>query len=180
LPAARYAHLLVTMDAQRREIADGGLFARDGVIEAVGPTAELPPGRQVIDARDQVVLPGLVNTHHHMYQTLTRAVAQDNELFGWLRTLYPLWARLTPEMLHTSTQLALAELLLSGCTTSSDHLYLFPNGCRLDDTLRRRARGGHALPRRARRHERGARARAACRPTRWWKTRPPSCATRSG
>ncbi len=130
------AHLLVTMDGQRREIAGGGLFARDGVIEAVGPTATLPASADVvIDASDQVVTPGLVNTHHHMYQTLTRAVAQDRELFGWLQTLYPLWARLTPEMLHTSTQLALAELMLSGCTTSSDHLYLFPGGCTLDDTL---------------------------------------------
>jgi 8-oxoguanine deaminase len=134
----RNATCLVTMDADRRELADGGLFARDGVIEAVGPTATLPAtADEVIDARDQVVLPGLVNTHHHMYQTLTRAVrpAQDASLFGWLQTLYPLWARLTPEMVATSTRLAMAELLLSGCTTSSDHLYLFPNGCRLDDSL---------------------------------------------
>jgi cytosine/adenosine deaminase-related metal-dependent hydrolase len=126
------------MDAGRREIADGALFARDGVIEAVGPTADLPAtADEVIDAHDQLVMPGLVNTHHHMYQTLTRAVpaAQDNELFGWLQTLYPLWARLTPEMAHVSTQTACAELLLSGCTTSSDHLYLYPNGVRLDDTL---------------------------------------------
>jgi cytosine/adenosine deaminase-related metal-dependent hydrolase len=130
------AHLLVTMDGERRELAGGGLFARDGAIEAVGASSSLPATADVvIDASDQVVTPGLVNTHHHMVQTLTRAVAQDHELFGWLRTLYPLWARLTPAMLHTSTQLALAELLLSGCTTSSDHLYLFPNGCTLDDTL---------------------------------------------
>ncbi|MFY9512282.1 MAG: 8-oxoguanine deaminase [Rubrivivax sp.] len=134
----RHATLLATMDGQRREIADGALFARDGVIEAVGATAQLPAtADEVIDARGQVVLPGLVNTHHHCYQTLTRALrpAQDVELFGWLQTLYPVWARLTPEMLAVSTQLALAELALSGCTTSSDHLYLFPNGCRLDDTL---------------------------------------------
>ncbi len=134
----RHAHVLVTMDDARREIADGAVFARDGVIEAVGPTAELPAqADEVIDAHDCVVLPGLVNTHHHMYQTLTRALrpAQDSELFGWLRALYPVWARLTPEMLHTSTQLAMAELLRSGCTTSSDHLYLFPNGSTLDDTL---------------------------------------------
>ncbi|HWH81115.1 MAG TPA: 8-oxoguanine deaminase, partial [Burkholderiaceae bacterium] len=132
----RNARLLVTMDAQRREIAGGGVFARDGVIEAVGPSAELPDSAdEVIDARDQVVTPGLVNTHHHMFQTLTRAMAQDDELFGWLRTLYPVWARLTPEMVRVSTQTAMAELLLSGCTTTSDHLYLFPNGARLDDSL---------------------------------------------
>ena len=126
------------MDAQRREIADGAVFARDGVIETVGPSAELPASADVvIDARDQLVMPGLVNTHHHMFQTLTRAVrpAQDCSLFNWLQTLYPLWARLTPEMVRVSTQLAMAELLLSGCTTSSDHLYLFPNGCRLDDSI---------------------------------------------
>jgi 8-oxoguanine deaminase len=134
----RHATLLVTMDAQRREIADGAVFARDGVIEAVGSSAQLPASAdEVIDARGQVVMPGLVNTHHHFYQTLTRAVpaAQDAELFTWLKTLYPVWAKLTPEMAHVSTQTAMAELLLSGCTTSSDHLYLFPNGTRLDDTL---------------------------------------------
>jgi cytosine/adenosine deaminase-related metal-dependent hydrolase len=134
----RHAKNLLTMDAQRREIADGAVFVRGGVIEAVGPTAALPPTADtVIDAHDHVVLPGLVNTHHHMYQTLTRALGpvQDATLFPWLQGLYPVWAHLTPEMLHVSTQLAAAELLLSGCTTTSDHLYLFPNGCRLDDTL---------------------------------------------
>jgi cytosine/adenosine deaminase-related metal-dependent hydrolase len=132
------ATLLVTMDGQRRELAGGALFARDGVIEAVGLTAELPSTADVvIDATDQVVIPGLVNTHHHMFQTLTRVLpaAQDASLFGWLQALYPVWERLTPEMLQVSTQLAMAELLLSGCTTSSDHLYLFPGACRLDDTL---------------------------------------------
>ena len=134
----RHARLLVTMDAQRREIADGAVHARDGVIEAVGPTAELPATADVvIDAAEQIVTPGLVNTHHHMYQTLTRVVpaAQDASLFGWLQALYPVWSRLTPEMAQVSTQLAAAELMLSGCTTSSDHLYLYPNGTRLDDTL---------------------------------------------
>jgi 8-oxoguanine deaminase len=134
----RHARLLVTMDAARREIADGAVFARDGVIEAVGSSHELPAtADEVIDAREQIVIPGLVNTHHHFYQTLTRVLrpAQDAELFGWLRTLYPVWARLTPQMLEVSTQLALAELMLSGCTTSSDHLYLYPNGCTLDDCL---------------------------------------------
>lgn len=134
----RHATLLATMDGQRREIAGGAVFARNGVIEAVGPSEELPTeADEVIDAAGQVVLPGLVNTHHHMFQTLTRALpgAQDSELFGWLQALYPVWAKLTPEMLMVSTQLAMAELLLSGCTTSSDHLYLYPGACRLDDTL---------------------------------------------
>ena len=133
------------MDAQRREIPDGAVFIRGPRIEAVGPSAELPAtADEVIDAHDQIVMPGLVNTHHHMYQTLTRAVpaAQDTELFGWLQTLYPIWARITPEMLHVSTQIAMAELLLSGCTTTSDHRYLFPNGCRLDDTLHAAAEVG--------------------------------------
>jgi len=141
----RHATLLVTMDAQRREIADGAVFARDGIIEAVGASVQLPQtADEVIDARGQVVIPGLVNTHHHFYQTLTRAVpaAQDAELFTWLKTLYPIWARLTPEMAYVSTQTAMAELLLSGCTTSSDHLYLFPNGTRLDDTLEAAAQIG--------------------------------------
>jgi len=132
----RNARLLVTMDAQRREIAGGGVFVRDNVIEAVGPSAELPnTADEVIDARDQIVIPGLVNTHHHMYQTLTRACAQDDELFGWLRGLYPIWAHLTPEMVRVSTQTAMAELLLSGCTTTSDHLYIYPNGVHLDDSI---------------------------------------------
>ena len=136
----KHAQLLVTMDAQRREIADGAVFVRDNVIEAVGTTADLPDtADDVIDARDQIVIPGLVNTHHHMFQTLTRAFAQGNELFGWLRDLYPVWAHLTPEMVRVSTQTAMAELLLSGCTTSSDHLYIYPNGragqVRLDDSI---------------------------------------------
>ena len=141
----RNAHLLVTMDAARREIVDGAVFVRDNVIEAVGASSILPAKADVIiDARNQVVFPGLVNTHHHMYQTLTRAVpaAQNCELFDWLRTLYPIWAKLTPEMVRVSTQIACAELLLSGCTTSSDHLYLFPNGVSLDDSLEAAAQVG--------------------------------------
>ena len=132
----QHARSLVTMDAQRREIADGAVFVRDNIIEAVGPSAELPQtANEVIDASDQLVIPGLVNTHHHMYQTLTRAMVQDNELFGWLQGLYPVWANLTPEMVRVSTETAMAELLLSGCTTSSDHLYIYPNGVRLDDSI---------------------------------------------
>lgn len=144
----RDAALLVTMDGARREIAGGGLFARDGVIEQVGPSEALPrTADEVISARGLVVVPGLVNTHHHFYQTLTRVLrpAQDAELFTWLRALYPVWARLTPEMARVSTLAAMAELALSGCTTSSDHLYLYPNGTRLDDCFEAAAEIGLRL-----------------------------------
>jgi 8-oxoguanine deaminase len=131
------AHV-VTMDDHQREIPDGGLFVRDGFIEQVAPTSELPESaEEVIDLSGHILLPGLVNTHHHFYQTLTRAVpaAQDANLFNWLTTLYPIWARLQPEDIFISAQTALAELALSGCTTASDHLYLFPNGSKLDDEI---------------------------------------------
>ncbi len=134
----RNAAVLVTMDGERREIAGGGLFAEDGWITRVGPSADLPDtADEVLDATGHVVLPGLVNTHHHLYQSLTRAVpaAQDAGLFRWLQTLYPIWARLTPADIRVSTKLGLVELAMSGCTTSSDHLYLFPNGSRLDDQV---------------------------------------------
>ena len=132
------ADVLVTMDAQRREIVDGAVYIRDGVIEAVGASAELPASAdRVISLAGCVALPGLVNTHHHMVQSLTRAIpgAQDAELFAWLRRLYPIWSGLSPEMIRVSTLTAMAELILSGCTTSSDHLYLYPNGARLDDSI---------------------------------------------
>ena len=132
------AAILVTMDDRRREIPDGGLYVRDGFIEKVGPSADLPASAdEVLDLAGHLLLPGLINTHHHFYQTLTRAVpaAQDANLFNWLKTLYPIWARMTPDDIFISTQTALAELALSGCTTASDHLYLFPNGSRLDDEI---------------------------------------------
>lgn len=132
------ATVLVTMDDHQREIPEGGLFVRDGFIEQVGLTVELPQAAdEVFDLRGHLLLPGLVNTHHHFYQTLTRAVpaAQDANLFNWLKTLYPIWERLTPDDIFISTQTALAELALSGCTTASDHLYLFPNASRLDDEI---------------------------------------------
>ena len=95
------------------------------------------PVDEVIDTRKHVVIPGMVNTHHHMVQCLTRAIprVQNAELFSWLKGLYPIWLGLTPEMVRVSTQVAMAELLLSGCTTSSDHLYIYPNGARLDDSI---------------------------------------------
>jgi len=133
----RHAHTLVTMDRDRREISDGGVFIRDNVIEQVGPTSELPSeADEIIDLSGHIVMPGLVNTHHHMYQTLTRAMAQDSNLFNWLKTLYPIWAGLTSEAVYISALTAMAELILSGCTTSSDHLYIYPNDARIDDEIR--------------------------------------------
>lgn len=132
------ATVLVTMDGHRREIRDGGLFARNGYIEKIGTSQDLPEtADQVLDLSGHIVMPGLINTHHHFYQTLTRAIpaAQDVNLFHWLKTLYPIWAKMTPDDIRISTQTALAELALSGCTTASDHLYLFPNGSKLDDEI---------------------------------------------
>jgi len=132
------ARVVVTMDDTRREIADGAVFIRNNVIEQVGTSADLPQDAdEVIDARNHVVIPGLINTHHHMYQSLTRVLpaAQNGELFNWLTNLYPVWANLTPEMVQVSTLTAMAELIMSGCTTSSDHLYIYPNGCKLDHSI---------------------------------------------
>ena len=132
----RNAEIVVTMDGTRRELAGASVLIENGAITQVGAGLTAPDA-EVIDASGCVVTPGLVNTHHHLYQSLTRAVpgGQDALLFGWLKTLYPIWARYTPEDMHVSTQLGLAELALSGCTMSSDHLYLYPNGSRLDDTI---------------------------------------------
>jgi 8-oxoguanine deaminase len=135
----KHADLLVTMDDDERSISDAGLFVRDNVVQQVGPTGSLPAeADRVIDARGMIILPGLVNCHHHLYQTLTRAVpaAQDATLFSWLKTLYPIWAGLTPEAIYTSALVGLAELVLSGCTMASDHLYIYPDGCRIDDEIR--------------------------------------------
>jgi 8-oxoguanine deaminase len=131
----RNALVVATMDDARREIPDASVLVEGNRIKAVGQGDFVAD--EVIDVRGHVVMPGLINTHHHMYQSLTRAVpaAQDASLFQWLKALYPIWARLTPEMIKVSTQTAMAELLLSGCTTSSDHLYLYPNGSRLDDAI---------------------------------------------
>jgi cytosine/adenosine deaminase-related metal-dependent hydrolase len=132
------ATVIVTMDDQQKEIQDGGIFVRDGFIDKVGKSSDLPKtADKVFDLRDHIVLPGLVNTHHHFYQTLTRAVpaAQNANLFNWLKTLYPIWAKMTPEDIYISTQTALAELAMTGCTTASDHLYLYPNGSKLDDEI---------------------------------------------
>lgn len=130
----RHAAVLVTMDG--REIEDGALYAVDGWIEQVGPTDELPEAAdEIVDLAGHVVLPGLVNTHHHLYQTLTRVhpAGQDRGLFDWLRALYPVWARMTPDHVRVSTRLGLVELALSGATTVFDHQYLWPNGSSISD-----------------------------------------------
>jgi cytosine/adenosine deaminase-related metal-dependent hydrolase len=131
----RDAATLLTMDDDRRELQGADIRIVDGVIAEIG--AGLDSEGEVIRAAGCVVTPGLVNTHHHLYQTLTRAVpgGQDALLFGWLKTLYPIWARFGPEEMRISALTGLAELALSGCTLTSDHLYLYPNGARLDDTI---------------------------------------------
>ncbi|CUH52240.1 8-oxoguanine deaminase [Shimia marina] len=130
------ARIVVTMDDDRRELPDQDVRIANGVIAEIGPNLD-PQGAEVIRAEGCVVTPGLVNTHHHLYQTLTRAVpgGQDALLFGWLKTLYPIWSRFGPEEMHVSALVGLSELALSGCTLTSDHLYLYPNGARLDDTI---------------------------------------------
>jgi cytosine/adenosine deaminase-related metal-dependent hydrolase len=119
-------------------LRDAAVLVQGNVIQWVGPSAEqppLPPGTVEVNLHDHVVLPGLVNTHHHLYQTLTRAIAQDSELFDWLKTLYPIWCRMNGEAIHISALTGMAELIMSGCTTASDHLYIYPNDCRIDDEI---------------------------------------------
>ena len=128
------AHSVLTMDDAGRVLTDCDIAITGGVIEGVGRGLS---GTAMLDARGCVVTPGLVNTHHHLFQTLTRCVpgATDASLFNWLGRLYPIWARYTPDTVLAATQLGLAELALSGCSLSSDHLYLFPNGVRLENTI---------------------------------------------
>ena len=140
------AAVLVTMDDERREIKNGAIVVRDKVIEAIGGSAEmfsvlsekgLVPDRH-IDASGCILMPGLVNCHHHLYQTLTRSIgtAEGKSLFDWLQTLYPIWGKMDATAVYISAKLGLAELMLAGATTVADHLYLFPNGARLDDEIR--------------------------------------------
>lgn len=136
---ARNCRALCTMDDAGTELLDGDacIFCRGGVIVAVGPESSMPEealrADVVLDLSNHVVLPGLVNTHHHMYQSLTRCFAQDKSLFDWLKALYPVWSNITPEMVRVSAATVMAEMALTGCTTASDHLYIFPNGVRLED-----------------------------------------------
>jgi cytosine/adenosine deaminase-related metal-dependent hydrolase len=131
------AQSVLTMDDERRELRAVDIHIKDGQIAAIGQGLRITNTTDVVDGSSCIVTPGLVNTHHHLYQTLTRAVpgGQDALLFGWLQTLYPIWAKFSPEHMRISALVGLAELALSGCTMSSDHLYLFPNGSRLDDTI---------------------------------------------
>ena len=135
---ARNADVLVTMDGERRELRNASLFARDGEIEVVGPADDLPQSADVVlDLSGQILLPGLINCHHHLDQTLTRNIpaAQNTNLFPWLRALYRVWAARTPEDSRTATIVGCAELALTGCTTVFDHAYVFQNGCRVDDQI---------------------------------------------
>lgn len=143
LLATNITHL-ATFDDARRELRDGAILVRDGVIEGVGAVAEFEGVRadRVLDLAGHVAMPGLVNTHHHMYQNLTRVMAQDAELFEWLTTLYPVWERLDDEAIEVSAAVAMAELMMSGCTTSSDHLYILPNDCTVDAEIRAAQRMG--------------------------------------
>lgn len=130
---------LVTMNRNREELINVDLYVREGLIEDVVPSNNPSkyPVDEVIDLKGYIVLPGFINTHHHFYQTLTRVIpaAQNSGLFNWLKTLYPIWKNLTPECVYISTQIALSELALTGCTTASDHLYIYPNGVRLEDEI---------------------------------------------
>jgi cytosine/adenosine deaminase-related metal-dependent hydrolase len=136
----RNIHTLVTMNGARQELPRAAMLIADGVIQSVGRNADFTgPADEVLDLKGRhLVMPGLINTHHHFYQNLTRVIpaAQNSDLFGWLKTLYPIWARLTAAGVRASAQLCAAELMLSGCTTASDHLYIFPNDATLDDEIR--------------------------------------------
>ena len=127
----RNALLVATVDAARRELPGGWVAITNGLISGVGSSLDVPPvAAEIIDASNCLVTPGLINTHHHLYQNLTRAYPPmtNAPLFGWLQTLYPLWRAIDEEAVHVSAWVGLAELALSGCTTSTDHLYLHPHG----------------------------------------------------
>lgn len=142
----RNAEVVVTMDPLRREIRGGAVAVEGRTIAFVGDAAQMEEWiaeyparipRQIIDARGCVVIPGLVNCHHHLFQTLTRSIGTGRGLvlFDWLKMLYPIWGGMDPEAVRVSAKIGLAELMLSGATTVADHLYMFPNGARLDDEI---------------------------------------------
>ncbi len=132
---AKNAEILVTMDGERRELKNASLYAEDGIIKQIGPLSALPPTADtILDLTGQILMPGFVNCHHHLNQTLTRNLpnSQNNNLFPWLRGQYRIWAATTPEASRTSVIVGLAELALSGCTTVFDHSYIFKSGNRVD------------------------------------------------
>src|ERR1700744_4404808 len=132
---AKNAEVLVTMDGQRRELKNAGIYVEGGFIKQIGLSGELPATADVVlDLSGQLVLPGFLNTHHHLNQTLTRNLpaAQNNTLFPWLQAQYRIWGRTTEEASRASTLIGLAELALSGCTTVFDHTYVFKNGNNVD------------------------------------------------
>jgi len=132
--------VLATMNKDLGEIKDAAVYVKGNVIQWVGKTTEVTPemlqADQVISLKGCVATPGLVNSHAHMFQSLTRCMAQNKHLHGWLKSLYPIWRHLKADDVYWATVLSMAELMLSGCTTSSDHLYIFPNDVKLDDTIR--------------------------------------------
>lgn len=135
---AKNADVVVTMDGKRRELKNAGLFARDGVIENVGLSSELPSTADVVlDLRGHILLPGLINCHHHLDQILARNLpaGQNTNLFPWLKAHYRVWAARTPEDTRTAVLVGCAELARSGCTTVFDHAYVFQNGCKVDDQI---------------------------------------------
>lgn len=135
---AKNADILVTMDGQRRELKNAGLFVRDGFIEKVGGTAELPDtADRVLDLSGHILLPGMINCHHHLDQVLAKNLprGQNTNLFPWLQAHYRIWGSRTPEDTRTAVLVGCAELALSGCTTVFDHAYVFQNGCRVDDQI---------------------------------------------
>jgi cytosine/adenosine deaminase-related metal-dependent hydrolase len=181
LLVTRAAQIMAMDDAGSRW-AEGAIYVVDNIVRQIGPASELPTAADVvIDASGMLVMPGLVNTHHHFYQTLTRNLpqAQNANLFDWLVAHYQVWAGLTPEAVRVSTRIALAELMLSGCTTTSDHTYVWPNGARLDDQIEAAVEMGvrfHA----ARGSMSVGESQGGLPPTAWWRTRRPSCATAAG
>jgi cytosine/adenosine deaminase-related metal-dependent hydrolase len=176
---AKNADVVVTMDGQRRELRNAGLFARDGMIEKVGPTAELPESADlVLDLRGHILLPGLINCHHHLDQILTRNLpaGQNTNLFPWLKAHYRVWASRTPEDTRTAVLVGCAELARSGCTTVFDHAYVFKNGCKVDDQIAAAAELGirFAVSRCRAEACRSASRKAGCRRTIAWRTKTPS------
>ena len=132
------ASVIATMDDDRTEIINKSIYCEDSKIVEIGDIENFYFNADVvIDATDMVVIPGLVNTHHHLFQNLTRCYpgSQNESLFGWLTNLYPIWNNILPSDIYISTLIGLSEMVISGCTTSSDHLYLFPNGSKVENQI---------------------------------------------